>query len=81
MIVPSTPVGDMMSHLCKITDSREWIKKRRVGNVKIGQLVDFRTCFGKWITGVVKNFISLSEVVIKYRIENYELTETLPIRS
>jgi hypothetical protein len=59
-----------MSHLCKITDSREWMKKRRVGIVKIGQLVDFRTCFGRWITGVIKNFISVSEVVIKYKIEN-----------
>ncbi len=70
-----------MSHLCKTTDFREWVKKRMVGSLRIGQLIDFRTFFGRWIPGVIKSFSSASDVVIKYKIENCELTEILPIRS
>lgn len=50
--------GDLLGYLCRVTESAEWSKKRKVGVLRMGSVVDLRE-EGVWRRGVVvRSFIN-----------------------
>ena len=64
-----------MRYLCRITDSSEWSKRRKMVNWKKGLVVDFQDRCNVWRRGVIVNSSELDIVEIKTNIKGMDFFE------
>lgn len=81
-ILPRT--DNFLGYLCRMTDSEEWGKRRKIGNVRVNQIIDFQDTLNIWRKGTVVAVSKENQVLmarVKITIKGDDFFETVEANS